>query len=382
MKNVTVVFGTRPEAIKMAPVVAQLARFPSEIETTVCVTGQHRGMLDQVLALFNITPNIDLNVMRPNQALGDVTAHVVQGCQEAFHHHRPDIVMVHGDTTSSFGAALAAFYEQVPVGHVEAGLRTHDLTAPFPEEFNRQSISKLATWHFAPTEDAKHNLLAEGIAAQSILVTGNTVVDALLGTIENIEKDDLLRASLEQDLDRILEFSWREEPYLLVTAHRRENFGRGIDEICSALASLSSEFPTLHILFPVHRNPMVLSPVHRSLGSVPNVHLLEPSSYAHFAWLLKHSHLVLTDSGGVQEEAPTLDIPVLIMRDKTERPEATEAGTARLIGAHKDQIVSGTRQLLHDSEEYAHMSRAVNPFGDGKASERIVDALLKLGLRS
>jgi len=321
------VFGTRPEAIKMAPLVHRLCAEPDQFDVLVCVTGQHREMLDQVLGIFEITPDIDLNVMKQGQDLFDVTSSILMEMRVVFTKHKPDLVLVHGDTTTTFATSVAAFYSGVPVGHVEAGLRTYDLHAPFPEEFNRQVASMVTRWHFAPTDSSRDNLLVERAKPDSIIVTGNTVIDALFWVLERIASDSKRRATLETMLHEALSFQWKEEKFVLVTGHRRENFGDGFLQICSAIQQLARLYPMVHFVYPVHLNPHVRKPVNEILADLDNVHLINPLEYEPFVYLLKHAYLVLTDSGGIQEEAPSLGKPVLVMRDVTERPEAVEAGT-------------------------------------------------------
>ncbi|MGB0330364.1 MAG: non-hydrolyzing UDP-N-acetylglucosamine 2-epimerase [Planctomycetota bacterium] len=365
--DVLLVFGTRPEAIKMAPVhraLAQDARF----RVRVCVTAQHREMLDQVLELFGIEPEYDLDLMRPGQDLSAITGSVLDGIKVVLEEAAPDYVLVHGDTTTTMAASLAAYYARVPVGHVEAGLRTGDIYSPWPEEMNRRLTGSLATLHFAPTEAARRNLLREGVDGARIAVTGNTVIDALLTMLERARKggeEEFSERFEGIDLDRRL---------VLVTGHRRENFGGGFERICEALAELSRT-PDLEIVYPVHLNPKVQEPVHRILGSLPNVHLIAPQEYLPFLFLMDRAHLIITDSGGIQEEAPSLGKPVLVMRDTTERPEAVEAGTVRLVGTDARVIVDAARALLEDEDEYRSMSFAHNPYGDGAASRRIAETL-------
>jgi len=371
--KILVVFGTRPEAIKMAPVVHALQTTGS-IETIVCVTAQHRQMLDQVLELFEIRPQIDLDIMKPSQDLADVTSRVLLGLRDTLATIKPDAVLVHGDTSTALASAMAAFYAGVDVGHVEAGLRTHDMQAPFPEEFNRQVISKIARWHFAPTHKSQSNLLAEGIDPSNIWVTGNTVIDALLWTLQRSEgARENCRAT--PFLDSLLAFDWRHQPFLLMTGHRRENFGDGFIRICEAVKLLALRYPTMQIVYPVHLNPNVQQPVMSLLGGLANVHLIAPLDYEPFALLLKHCYLVLTDSGGIQEEAPSLGKPVLVMRDATERPEAVQAGTVKLVGTDIDRIVSAVSDLIDKPEHYSKMSLAHNPYGDGQAANRIAQVL-------
>ena len=377
-KKIILVFGTRPEAIKMAPLVHALRAESNYFDVLVCVTAQHREMLDQVLRIFEITPDIDLNVMQPGQDLFDVTSSILTGMREVFTMHRPDAVLVHGDTTTTLATAMAGFYAGVSVGHVEAGLRTHDLYAPFPEEFNRQVASKVTRWHFAPTALSRANLLAERAPPSAITVTGNTVIDALLWVLVRIDSDTQRRERLERDLNILLSFDWRSERFVLVTGHRRENFGDGFLQICSAIQQLARLYPMVHFVYPVHLNPHVRKPVNEILADLDNVHLISPLEYEPFVYLLKHAYLVLTDSGGIQEEAPSLGKPVLVMRDVTERPEAVEAGTVELVGANQARIVAGVSRLLDDNVHYQRMSRVHNPYGDGKACNRILDVLKKI----
>lgn len=370
------IFGTRPEAIKMAPVIKELERHPDRFKSVVCVTAQHRQMLDQALNLFGIRPDYDLGIMRPGQDLFDITCNVLQGLKPVLEKERPELVLVHGDTTTTMAAALAAYYCRIPVGHVEAGLRTHNKFAPFPEEINRTVAGALTDLHFAPTETARQNLLREGIAAESIVVTGNTVIDALLMVKEMIAGDAALRKRCAD------EFSFLDpgRRLILVTGHRRENFGEGFENICRALAEIAASHADVEILYPVHLNPNVREPVRRILGGSgqTNVHLIEPVDYLPFVYLMDRSHLIITDSGGVQEEAPSLGKPVLVMRETTERPEAVAAGTVRLVGTDWRRIVAEAEQLLDDAEAYRTMSLAHNPYGDGKAAQRIVRLIMGL----
>jgi len=377
-KKIMLVFGTRPEAIKMAPLVHRLRAESNQFDVLVCVTGQHREMLDQVLEIFEITPDIDLNVMKQSQDLFDVTSSILMGMRDFFTKHKPDVVLVHGDTTTTFATSVAAFYSGIPVGHVEAGLRTYDLHAPFPEEFNRQVASKVTRWHFAPTNSSRDNLLAERVKPDSITVTGNTVVDALFWVLTRIESDSERRIALEAMLHEALSFQWKDEKFVLVTGHRRENFGDGFLQICSGIQQLARLYPMVHFVYPVHLNPNVRIPVNEILADLDNVHLIDPLEYEPFVYLLKHAYLVLTDSGGIQEEAPSLGKPVLVMRDVTERPEAVEAGTVELVGANKTRIVSSVSRLLDDDVHYQCMSRAHNPYGDGNACTLILDVLKKI----
>jgi UDP-N-acetylglucosamine 2-epimerase (non-hydrolysing) len=374
-KKIMLVFGTRPEAIKMAPLYYALKQRPDEFQTLVCVTAQHRQMLDQVLKVFDITPDIDLNLMKAGQDLFDVTASVLTGMRMVLKEFRPDALLVHGDTTTTLASAMAGFYGNVPVGHVEAGLRTHDLYAPFPEEFNRQVAGKVARWHFAPTAFSRQNLLEERVPEAQIEVTGNTVIDALLWVLDRIESDPDRKEALSTFVDERLPFDWTRERFLLITGHRRENFGGGFLQICEALKELAARYPAVNFVYPVHLNPNVQEPVNSILHGLPNVHLIEPLDYEPFVFLLKHAHIVLTDSGGIQEEAPSLGKPVLVMRDVTERPEAVHAGTVRLVGADRARIVANVTELLENEESYLSMARAHNPYGDGKACERIINVL-------
>jgi UDP-N-acetylglucosamine 2-epimerase (non-hydrolysing) len=368
MKILTV-FGTRPEAIKMAPVVNAL-KAAAGIESEVCVTAQHRQMLDQVLDLFQIIPDYDLNIMKPGQDLTDITSNILLGLRDILKRKRYDLLLVHGDTTTTMAASLAAFYEKVPVGHVEAGLRTGNIYAPWPEEMNRSLVGRLATLHFAPTGRARQSLLNEAVDDAAIHVTGNTVIDALQQVVSKLQGDGNLSTSYQQRFD-FLDASKR---LILVTGHRRENFGDGFERICSALKRLSQR-ADIQVVYPVHLNPSVQEPVRRILFDAPNVFLIEPQDYLPFVFLMSKAHIIITDSGGVQEEAPSLGKPVLVMRDTTERPEAVEAGTVKLVGTDADKIVRETTTLLDDSQAYQQMARALNPYGDGRASERILAAI-------
>jgi len=368
--KVLTVFGTRPEAIKMAPLVKCLEHAEG-IQARVCVTAQHRQMLDQVLDLFEIRPDHDLDVMRPGQDLFTITAEILQAIRGVYEAERPDIVLVHGDTTTTFAATLSAFYLRIPVGHVEAGLRTGNLYSPWPEEANRRLTSALAAMHFAPTPTSRDNLLRENVPGESILVTGNTVIDALLAVRDKLAASPELRAQMEAGAA----FLRPDSRMLLITGHRRENFGGGFERICDAIAALAARYPDLDLVYPVHLNPNVQEPVRRLLSGVSNVHLIEPLDYLPFVHLMTRATLILTDSGGIQEEAPSLGKPVLVMRDTTERPEAVEAGTVRLVGTDARTIVDGVSRLLDDAGEYERMSVAHNPYGDGRACGRIVAGL-------
>lgn len=374
--KILIVFGTRPEAIKMAPLVHAFQANP-HFETVVCVTAQHRQMLDQVLNIFEIKPDIDLNLMKAGQDLFDVTSSVLLGMRDVFKQQKPDAVLVHGDTTTAYATAMAAFYAGIPVGHVEAGLRTHDIRSPFPEEFNRQVVTKVSHWHFAPTESSRQNLLAENIQDDTITVTGNTVIDALFWVLKRIDSDPARQSRISSFLSEQLPFKWQTEKFVLITGHRRENFGAGFLAICEAIRQLAVRYPSVHFVYPVHLNPNVQKPVFELIDGVPNIHLIAPLEYEPFVYLLKHAYLVLTDSGGIQEEAPSLGKPVLVMRDVTERPEAVVAGTVRLVGADTNKIVSHVSELLDDEQSYLKMSKAHNPYGDGMASERIVGVFAK-----
>ncbi len=370
--KVMLVFGTRPEAIKMAPLALLLAQ-DARFDCRICVTGQHRQMLDQVLRIFELEAAYDLGIMRPKQDLTDITSAVLLGLRETFQAFRPDIVLVHGDTATTFAASLAAYYHHIPVGHVEAGLRTHNLYSPWPEEANRKLTGALAELHFAPTVSSANNLRREGNADGNILVTGNTVIDALIQVVERLRGDNALAATALSDMPALA----GDRRMILVTGHRRESFGGGFERICTALARIAADFPDVDILYPVHLNPSVQEPVNRLLSGVSNIHLIPPQDYLPFVALMDRCHLVLTDSGGVQEEAPSLGKPVLVMRDTTERPEAVEAGTVKLVGTDVDLIVNEVSRLLTDQEEYARMSFAHNPYGDGAASQRVIEGLVE-----
>ncbi|RPH25238.1 UDP-N-acetylglucosamine 2-epimerase (non-hydrolyzing) [Buttiauxella warmboldiae] len=370
--KVLTVFGTRPEAIKMAPLVDALAK-DAFFDAKVCVTAQHREMLDQVLSLFSIEPDYDLNIMKPGQGLTEITCRILEGLKPILESFKPDVVLVHGDTTTTVATSLAAFYQRIPVGHIEAGLRTGDLYSPWPEEANRTLTGHLAMYHFAPTENSRQNLLRENISAGKIFVTGNTVIDALISVRDRVLADDNLRRSLAQ-CHPFLDSS---KKLILVTGHRRESFGDGFERICHALAQIAKENSDVQIVYPVHLNPNVSEPVTRILGDVSNVVLIDPQEYLPFVYLMNHAYLILTDSGGIQEEAPSLGKPVLVMRDTTERPEAVDAGTVRLVGTDTQEIVRQVTRLLNDEHEYQVMSRAHNPYGNGNACEQILAALKK-----
>ena len=379
MKKILLVFGTRPEAIKMAPLVKKLQEMPEEFQTVVCVTGQHREMLDQVLRLFDITPEYDLNIMKPNQDLYDITSRILLGMRDVLKEVQPDIVLVHGDTTTSMAAALAAFYQQIPVGHVEAGLRTGNIYSPWPEEMNRLITGRITTHHFSPTPLAKENLLREHVDEKQIIVTGNTVIDALQMVVERLKNDEQLASEVAAKINQMgydvqrLEGNRR---MVLITGHRRENFGEGFLNICHAIKHLAEQYKNVDFVYPMHLNPNVRKPVLEILGEgADNVYLIEPLDYLPFVYMMQHSTLILTDSGGVQEEAPGLGKPVLVMRDTTERPEAVEAGTVLLVGTNREKIEQGVSMLLDDPDTYRRMSEAVNPYGDGLACERIVKKL-------
>lgn len=369
--KVLTVFGTRPEAIKMAPLVHELAN-DGRFESRVCVTAQHREMLDQVLELFNISPDYDLNLMKPGQTLPEVTSRILLELTPVLKEFKPDVVLVHGDTATTFAASLAAYYEQISVGHVEAGLRTGNIYSPWPEEANRKLTGALTNYHFAPTNNSKQNLLNENYTAENISVTGNTVIDALLMIKKQIESDAELNSKLAAQFPMLDE----NKKLILVTGHRRESFGGGFERICEALVQTAKKHPDCQILYPVHLNPNVQEPVKRILSGVDNVHLIEPQQYLPFVYLMNHAHIILTDSGGIQEEAPSLGKPVLVMRDTTERPEAVDAGTVKLVGTDVGKITNALNELLDDEVAYKVMSRAHNPYGDGKACERICDFLI------
>lgn len=383
MKKVMLVFGTRPEAIKMAPLVKEFQKQPKRVETVVCVTGQHREMLDQVLKIFDIKPDYDLNIMKQGQDLYDVTARVLTGMRDVLKEVKPDVVLVHGDTTTSTAAALAAFYQQIPVGHVEAGLRTHNIYSPWPEEMNRLLTGRLATYHFSPTPLSRNNLIKESVDDRNIIITGNTVIDALYWVVDKIKNNKELDNELEDilskagyDVNRLN----NGKKLVLITGHRRENFGDGFINMCTAIKDLTVKYPDLDFVYPMHLNPNVRKPIHEvfgeNLSGLKKMFFIEPLEYLSFVYLMEKSSIVLTDSGGIQEEAPGLGKPVLVMRDTTERPEALDAGTVKLVGTDYNKIVNEVSSLIDDKAAYEKMSKAVNPYGDGLACGRIVNALL------
>lgn len=393
MKKILLVFGTRPEAIKMAPLVKEFEKYPDKFITKVCVTAQHREMLDQVLDLFEIKPDYDLNLMKQGQDLYDVTSRVLLGMRDVLSETNPDLVLVHGDTATSTATALSAFYKQIPVGHVEAGLRTHNLYSPWPEEANRQLTGRLATYHFAPTALSKDNLLKENIKNKNIFVTGNTVIDALYMVLEQINnrsdlKEEVQKKLLESGLSNILidrylnskeNIKNKNHRLVLITGHRRENFGDGFLNICTAIKMLAERYPAVDFIYPMHLNPNVRKPINEIFGknnTLQNVHFIEPLEYLPFVYLMNKSYLVLTDSGGIQEEAPGLGKPVLVMRDTTERPEAVSAGTVKLVGTDKNKIITEVSVLLDSENHYNQMAQANNPYGDGKACERIIKEMV------
>lgn len=382
MREIMLVFGTRPEAIKMAPLVKEFQKYSEEFKTIVCVTGQHREMLDQVLQIFDITPDYDLNIMKQGQDLYDVTARVLTGMRDVLKKVQPDVVLVHGDTTTSTASALAAFYQQIPVGHVEAGLRTHNIYSPWPEEMNRLITGRIATYHFSPTPLSRQNLQNEGVAEKFLFVTGNTVIDALYMVVDKIKNDKSLDIKLEQILKKSgydINRSIKGKKIVLITGHRRENFGDGFISICHAIKRLAKKYPEVDFVYPMHLNPNVRRPIHEvfgeSLSELDNMFFIEPLEYLSFVYLMEKATIVLTDSGGIQEEAPSLGKPVLVMRDTTERPEALEAGTVKLVGTNYEKIVSEVSALLDNQDYYDKMSKAVNPYGDGLACKRIVEIL-------
>jgi len=372
MKKVLIVFGTRPEAIKMAPLVLAFQEHSSEIESKVCVTAQHREMLDQVLDIFDITPDYDLNIMKPGQDLYDVTSNILLGMKKVLEEYNPDVVFVHGDTTTTIATAMSAFYQKIPVAHVEAGLRTGDIYSPWPEEANRKLTSQITNYHFTPTQTSKENLLKENVSEEGIYVTGNTVIDALYWVLNKIEKNTNLKSTLSERIRSDFPAFDNEERLVLITGHRRENFGQGFLDMCSAIKTLAETHSDVNFVYPVHLNPNVQKPVLELLSDITNVYLIAPLDYEPFVYLMSKSYLILTDSGGIQEEAPSLGKPVLVMRDTTERPEALEAGTVKLVGTDPAVIVNEVNNLLKDTLIYERMSQAHNPYGDGKACQKIV----------
>ncbi len=376
MKKIIIVFGTRPEAIKMAPLVIELKK-NKDIKTLTCVTAQHREMLDQVLRVFDVKPEIDLDIMKKDQDLCDVTSNIIHKLKECFLEEKPDLVLVHGDTTTSFVAALVCFYLGIKVGHVEAGLRTNNLYAPFPEEFNRQVTGIISNLHFAPTQASAANLLREGKNKDNIFVTGNTVIDSMQLVLKRINEDTKRLNKITSSLKSSINFNWEKEKFVLITGHRRENFGQGFKNICESIKKFCQKYEDVHFIYPVHLNPNVRKPVNSILSEIKNISLVEPLDYENFVYLMSFAYLVLTDSGGIQEEAPSLGIPVLVMRDETERPEALEAGTVMLTGTSKDSIFTNLEKLFNDKKQYKKMSKSTNPYGDGKASKRIVKIIKK-----
>lgn len=375
MKKILFVFGTRPEAIKMAPLVLAFQEHSQEIEAKVCVTAQHREMLDQVLHIFDIVPDFDLNIMKPGQDLYDVTSNILLGMKEVLTAYRPDVVFVHGDTTTTISTAMSAFYQKIPVAHVEAGLRTGDIYSPWPEEANRKLTSQITKYHLTPTDTSKENLLKENVDNDDIYVTGNTVIDALFWVLEKIEKNKSLKSKLTDAIRSGFSAFGNEERLVLITGHRRENFGQGFLDMCSAIKTLAEEHPDVNFVYPVHLNPNVQKPVLELLSGINNVYLISPLDYEPFVYLMSKAYLILTDSGGIQEEAPSLGKPVLVMRDTTERPEAVEAGTVKLVGTNPNTIIKEVNNLLKDDSLYESMSQAHNPYGDGKACQKIVNLI-------
>lgn len=373
--KVIIVFGTRPEAIKMLPLINRLKLEHKYFDVKVCVTAQHRQMLDQVLNFFEIQPDIDLNIMKHQQDLSLLTSTILNKMKEVLNQQKPDLVLVHGDTTTTMATALASFYEGCSVGHVEAGLRTFNLDSPFPEEFNRQIVSKVAKYHFAPTLINKNNLISEGIISNNIIVTGNTVIDSLNWTLEQIESNLTKRNKIEKELDSILNFNYKNDRFILITGHRRENFGYGLIQICEAIKELALKYPKLYFVYPVHLNPNVQKPVKNILKEIKNIILVRPIDYEVFTYVMKYAYFIITDSGGIQEEAPSLGKPVLVMRDLTEREEAVKAGTVKLVGSEKKKIIFNVSKLLDDTDVYNKMSSTANPYGDGNASHKIVNFL-------
>lgn len=378
MKKILIVFGTRPEAIKMAPVVTEFLKFKKQFNTRVCVTAQHRSMLDQVLSIFNIKVHYDLNIMKPNQNLYDITSNVLLKMNDVLNDFKPDLVLVHGDTTTTSATSLACFYQKIPVGHVEAGLRTGNIYSPWPEEMNRKLTGAIAKYHFAPTSTSRDNLLNEGVLKKNIFVTGNTVIDALFMITKRIKKDSKLKAKIEEEISKYGYKINKNRRLILVTGHRRENFGDGFINICKALKKIALKNKDVDILYPVHLNPNVQKPVYEILSGIENIYLIEPIDYLPFVYLMNEAFIIVTDSGGIQEEAPSLGKPVLVMRDTTERPEAVTAGTVKIVGTKKEKIFGEASKLLSDKKIYDNMSKAHNPYGDGKACPRIVKQICKI----
>jgi UDP-N-acetylglucosamine 2-epimerase (non-hydrolysing) len=378
MKKILIVFGTRPEAIKMAPLVTEFQKYKKQFNTKVCVTAQHRSMLDQVLSIFNIKVHYDLNIMKPNQNLYDITSSVLLKMNGVLLDFKPDLVLVHGDTTTTSATSLACFYQKIPVGHIEAGLRTGNIYSPWPEEMNRKLTGAIAKYHFAPTSTSQKNLINEGVPKSNILITGNTVIDALYMITDRIKKDKKLKFKIENEISKYGYTIDNKKRLILVTGHRRENFGSGFINICEALKNIALKYPDVDILYPVHLNPNVQKPVFKILSGIKNVHLIEPLDYLPFVYLMNEAYLIITDSGGIQEEAPSLGKPVLVMRDTTERPEAVTAGTVKIVGTKKEKIYKEASLLLDSKKLYVKMSKAHNPYGDGKACPRIVKNILKI----
>jgi UDP-N-acetylglucosamine 2-epimerase (non-hydrolysing) len=374
-KKILIVFGTRPEAIKMAPLCHIFKADKLNFETLICVTAQHREMLDQVLQIFDIVPDIDLNLMKPNQDLCDLTSNVLLGIKNVINDHRPDYILLHGDTTTMLASSLAAFFCGVKIVHIEAGLRTYNINSPFPEEANRQIASKIVDIHFSPTDSSRNNLIDEGVNSSNIVVTGNTVIDSLFWVLKKIDNNEVVNLRIRNVLDSYLSFDWSKNKFVLITGHRRENFGESFIQICEAIRTLAIKFPEINFVYPVHLNPKIQIPVNKILSGINNVHLIPPLEYEPFIYLLRNSYLVLTDSGGIQEEAPSLGKPVLVMRETTERPEAVTAGTVRLVGSNKQKIVDNVSELIEDLSAYHLMSHSHNPYGDGNACENIYNAL-------
>jgi len=375
MKKILLVFGTRPEAIKMAPLFRELKKYPKFFNVRVCVTAQHREMLDQVLCFFGITPDIDLNIMTKEQSLSQLTSNVLLSINNVLAKEKPDILLVHGDTTTTFASALSAFYLGIDVGHIEAGLRTHNMAAPFPEEFNRKIVSNIAKWHFTPTNISKNNLLKEGLASSKIWVTGNTIIDSLYIILKRFSESKDYSATINKNLNEILNFDLKKKKFILVTGHRRENFGRGFQSICQSLKELSNKYPGINFVYPAHLNPNVIEPVKSILKGLENVKIIKPLNYDDFIYLLKYSYAVLTDSGGLQEEASSLGIPVLVMRDNTERPEAIDSGILNMVGTNQLNIINKVSELIEDEKLYNKIAISNNVYGDGLAAKRIVEIL-------